>query len=142
MNQAIQAIRKIDETDAEHERKLAVASAVRRSLPTAKNAEYSTNFSHAIKERNGEIERLSDERTVALADIDLTIGQKIDAEAHIRDSLMDQLEQSRLRLARLETEKTRSLTETREHYANEIAEARKTIAAFEAAASVLAKPVE
>ena len=150
MNTTIQAIRTVPplndadpaNQDFAQENKIAQARAARRALPTAKNAEYSNMASLAIADRAAEIERLFDEQTVALADIELTMSQKIEAEAEIRDSLVRQLDESRDRLKRLETEKTRTKTETREHFATEIAEARKTIAAFEAAASILPKSVE
>ena len=142
MNATIQAIRNVDEASAGQDQKIAQARAARRALPTAKNAEYSNMASLAISDRQAEIERLFDEQTVEIADIDLTYGSKIDAEAANRDSLMKQLEESQQRLKRLEAEKTRAKTEKREHYSREIAEARKTIEAFEAAAGILAKPVE
>lgn len=142
MNVAIQAARNVDQADQDQTNKLAQARAARRALPTAKNAEYSNMASLAIADRMAEIERLFDEQTVEITDIDMTYGAKIDAEAANRDSLMKQLEESQQRLKRLEAEKTRTKTEKREHYAREIGEARKTIAAFEAAAGILAKPVE
>jgi phage host-nuclease inhibitor protein Gam len=142
MNATIQAIRELDKNEADQEQKIAQARAARRALPTAKNAEYSNNFSKGIADRQAEIDRLFDEQEVDLTDIELTYGAKIDAEAANRDSLMKQLEESQQRLKRLEAEKTRSKTEKREHYAREIGEARKTIEAFEAAAGILAKPVE
>lgn len=142
MNDTIQAIRNVDQAGSSQEQKLAEARSARRALPTAKNAEYSNMASLAIADRNAEIERLFDEQTVEITDIDMTYGAKIDAEAANRDSLTKQLEESQQRLKRLEAEKTRAKTERREHYAREIAEARKTIAAFQAAAGILAKPVE
>lgn len=142
MNATIQAIRNVDQAGEDQTNKLARARAARRALPTAKNAEYSNMASLAIADRQAEIDRLFDEQEVELTDIELTMSQKIESEAANRDSLTKQLEESQQRLKRLEAEKTRTKTERRDHYAREIAEARKTIEAFQAAAGILAKPVE
>jgi predicted nuclease with RNAse H fold len=144
MNQTIQATRNVSSAEQRIDASLvelkeASARDARHALPSVRNDGFAAQFARGISDRTAEVERMLDRKTVALAEIEATASEKIASETVVMLQLMKQVEESRARLARLETEKVQKTQQASEHYDSEIAAARRSIKAFEAAAAELAK---
>jgi hypothetical protein len=140
MNATVTAIRNLDKAEAEMQQQIQMESArdVRKSQPVEQNKIYVSQFERGISDREEQIEKVKDHRTVASARIEAKIGELIDEESDRLTKLMADVERSRARLERLEQEKAERIGKVEADAEAQIAAAERAIRAFRAASAELA----